>query len=87
MYTPTVGLACERFSSHYRQPLGLFIDATPGGGMRGRFDQVVRNWHSHNVQIVVVTDGSRILGLGDLGVGGMGIRCVVFFFSSLSSAF
>ena len=74
IYTPTVGAACASFSDRYRTPAaGLYLNGTPGGDQRGRFDEIVANWPNHSVAICVVTDGSRVLGLGDLGVGGMGI--------------
>jgi malate dehydrogenase (oxaloacetate-decarboxylating) len=69
IYTPTVGDACERFSEIYRQARGLFI-AFPD---RDHIDQMLENVTKRNVKVIVVTDGSRILGLGDQGVGGMGI--------------
>ncbi|KAL4430559.1 hypothetical protein ABPG77_005799 [Micractinium sp. CCAP 211/92] len=70
VYTPTVGEACMKFDRIYRAPLGLYLSAFCH---RGRFMDILSNWPSHNVQIIVVTDGSRILGLGDLGTNGMGI--------------
>src|SRR5690349_20720838 len=69
LYTPTVGEACQRFSHIYRQARGLFVD----WNQRGRIAQLLRNYHVHDVSVIVVTDGERILGLGDQGVGGMGI--------------
>ena len=59
VYTPTVGEACQKFSAAYRTPQGMFFDAR---GDAGRFGQLLRNWPNHNVQIIVITDGSRILG-------------------------
>jgi malate dehydrogenase (oxaloacetate-decarboxylating) len=69
IYTPTVGEACERFSQIYRRARGLFI-AYPD---RFRIDEILHNATKRHVKIIVVTDGSRILGLGDQGAGGMGI--------------
>lgn len=69
IYTPTVGEACERFSQIYRRARGLFI-AYPD---RFHIDEILHNATKRHVKIVVVTDGSRILGLGDQGAGGMGI--------------
>ena len=69
IYTPTVGDACERFSEIYRRARGLFI-AYPD---RDNIDAMLANVTKRNVKVIVVTDGSRILGLGDQGIGGMGI--------------
>lgn len=68
IYTPTVGEACQRWSELYTQPEGLYLSWHD----RGNLHSVIQNW-PHEVEITVVTDGSRILGLGDLGVNGMGI--------------
>ena len=69
IYTPTVGAACENFSNIYRRGRGLFI-SYPN---RDRIEDMLNNASRHNVKVIVVTDGERILGLGDQGIGGMGI--------------
>ncbi len=69
VYTPTVGEACQRFSEIYRRPRGLFV-AYPH---RDQLRDVLRNRPERDVDVIVVTDGQRILGLGDQGIGGMGI--------------
>ncbi|RUO75347.1 NAD-dependent malic enzyme [Idiomarina seosinensis] len=69
IYTPTVGDACEKFSDIYRSSRGLFISYSE----RDQLDDILRNATKQKVKVIVVTDGERILGLGDQGIGGMGI--------------
>lgn len=69
IYTPTVGQACEEFSNIYRNHRGLFISYAD----RDRIDDILHSATKDNVKVIVVTDGERILGLGDQGIGGMGI--------------
>jgi len=69
IYTPTVGEACREFSHIAREPKGFFI--TPDD--RGQIRRILANWPRKNIRVIVVTDGQRILGLGDLGANGMGI--------------
>lgn len=69
IYTPTVGDACEQFSDIYRKNRGLFLSYQD----KDNLDDILRNATKRNVKVIVVTDGERILGLGDQGLGGMGI--------------
>ncbi|KAF3940718.1 hypothetical protein ABW19_dt0203407 [Dactylella cylindrospora] len=69
VYTPVVGEACENWSHIFSEPEGMYLSWSD----RGNLNEIVNNWPEKEVDITVVTDGSRILGLGDLGVGGIGI--------------
>src|SRR5208282_4176008 len=69
VYTPTVGEACQQFNRHFHAARGMYLPIST----RHRLPEILSNWQQKDVRFIVVTDGERILGLGDLGVGGMGI--------------
>lgn len=69
IYTPTVGQACKEFGRLFSRPRGMYLSYD----QKGHLKQIMQNWPYKNIRVIVVTDGERILGLGDLGANGMGI--------------
>ena len=70
MYTPTVGKVCQKFSEVFNRPRGVYVSSHRD---RGAIYRILKNWPEKFVKLVVVTDGERVMGLGDLGVQGMGV--------------
>lgn len=70
MHATQIGEVCQRWNRQFREPVGMYLSAFHH---RGRFRDVLRNWPTHSAQIIVITDGSRVLGLGDLGTNGVAI--------------